>query len=134
MPSGTGFRDLACGGYHTGIQNYKTIVFELPLHCLPQLSVQVLFFVLFLQMESVPRAVAIRHDGSLVSWGSDLDDDDEPGGQVSESPAGTDFLKVGAFSYGSMALKTDGSMVVWGSDEYGKQVSAAPKKKADQLC
>ena len=52
-------------------------------------------------------------------------------GQVSETPDGTDFLKVGAFSYGSMALKTDGSMVMWGSDEYGKQVSAAPNLQVD---
>ena len=60
-----------------------------------------------------------------MSWGSDLDDDDQPGGQVSGTPAGTEFLKVGTFAYGSMALKTDGSMVVWGSDKF-KQVSAAP--------
>ena len=61
-----------------------------------------------------------------MSWGFDLDKDDQPGGQVSETPAGTDFLKVGASTFCSMALKTDGTMVVWGSDEYGKQVSAAP--------
>ena len=83
-------------------------------------------FQLFARAPSAPCAVAIRHDGSLVSWGHDLDWDDEPGGQVSETPAGTDFLKVGAFEFGSIALKTDRSMVVWGSDGYGKQVSAAP--------
>ena len=66
-----------------------------------------------------------------MSWGSDLDHDDQPGGQVEGTPAGTDFLKVGAFSFGSMALKTDGTMVVWGSDEYGKQVSAAPNLQVD---
>ena len=78
--------------------------------------------------------MAIRHDGSLVSWGSDLDHDDhkqQPAGQVSGTPAGTDFLRVGAFSYGSMALKTDGSMNLWGSDEYGQVVSAAPNLQVD---
>ena len=30
MPSGTGFRDLACGSYHTGIQeHFADIAFEL---------------------------------------------------------------------------------------------------------
>ena len=66
-----------------------------------------------------------------MSWGRNVDNDGEPGGQVSGTPAGKDFLKVGAFAYGSMALKTDGAMVVWGSDEYGQQVSAAPNLQVD---
>ena len=81
---------------------------------------------MYARAPSTPYAVAIQHDGSLVSWGSDLDDEDKPAGQISGTPAGTDFLEVGAFTFGSMALKTDGTMVVWGSDEFGKQVSDAP--------
>ena len=66
MPSGTGFRDLACGGYHTGIQNYKTIVFELHLmHCLPQLSVQVLFLFCFCKGKVFPAQLL---SGTMAAW------------------------------------------------------------------
>ena len=115
------------------VSQYSTILCLL--HWLPfhfALTFVHLFFPCFvLHAIKMPGtfAVAVRGDGSLVSWGSDLDDDDQPGGQVSGTPPGTDFLKIGAFEFGSMALKTDGTMVVWGSDKYGKQVSAAPQKR-----
>ncbi|AKL72578.1 Regulator of chromosome condensation (RCC1) repeat [Actinobacteria bacterium IMCC26256] len=68
------------------------------------------------------HSVALRTDGSLVSWG-------EPSGgiygQVSDTPSGTDFTQVSAGRFHSVALKSDGSLVSWGMDIYS-QVSSTP--------
>ncbi|MSX32901.1 MAG: hypothetical protein F2736_05695 [Actinobacteria bacterium] len=68
------------------------------------------------------HSVALRTDGSLVSWGKP-----EGGiyGQVSDTPSGTDFTQVSAGRFHSVALKSDGSLVSWGMDIYS-QVSSTP--------
>ena len=61
--------------------------------------------------------LALKADGSLVSWGHDAD------GVVSFTPPGTDFVAVAANGH-SVALKSDGSLVAWGSPH--SVVSDAP--------
>jgi hypothetical protein len=53
-------------------------------------------------------SLALKTDGSLVSWGS-----------VNDTPEGTDFAAVAAGLNHSIALKSDGSLVAWGTDNYG---------------
>ena len=63
--------------------------------------------------------LALRANGSIVSWGSDGH------GLVSQTPAGTGYTAVAAGHGHSLALKADGSIVSWGDDRYG-QVSQTP--------
>jgi hypothetical protein len=49
-----------------------------------------------------------------VAWGQD----DE--GQVSNTPAGTDFVAVSAGLFYSVALRADGSLVAWGDNLWGQ--------------
>ena len=56
------------------------------------------------------HSVAVRSDGSLVSWGNDDD------GQVSNTPTGALFFMATAGANFSVALKIDGSLVSWGID------------------
>lgn len=65
------------------------------------------------------HGVALRIDGSLVSWG------DDSFSQVSSTPTGTDFVQVSAGYWHSVALRTDGSLVSWGWDGYS-QVASTP--------
>ncbi|HUQ70761.1 MAG TPA: hypothetical protein VM165_14625 [Planctomycetaceae bacterium] len=78
---------------------------------------------------------AIRTDGTLVSWGTDLlDYHVGPGGlledvtftgQISDTPAGT-FTAVAAGLFHSVAIRTDGTLASWGGlDEFG-EVSDTP--------
>src|SRR5437660_418319 len=53
------------------------------------------------------HSVAIRTDGTLISWG------DDSVGQVSGTPAGT-YLAVAAGDYHSVAIRSDGTLVSWG--------------------
>ena len=53
--------------------------------------------------------VALKIDGSLVSWGLDVD------GQVRDIPTGAGFVAVAV----GLALKSDGSLVSWGYDGHG---------------
>ena len=72
------------------------------------------------------HSVALRTDGSLVSWGNpDGGDYGQNYGQVSETPSGTDFTQVSAGRFHSVALKSDGSLVSWGMNIYS-QVSSTP--------
>ncbi len=73
----------------------------------------------FVEVSSSLHSVALKTDGSLVSWGNDLFR------QVSDTPTGKDFVSVSATGYHSVALKTDGSLVSWGNDLFG-QVSNTP--------
>jgi hypothetical protein len=63
--------------------------------------------------------VALRSDGSIVSWGRD------DAGQVSGTPGGNNFIAITAGNKHSVALRSDGSLVAWGSDEFG-QITTLP--------
>lgn len=65
------------------------------------------------------HSVALKSDGSLVSWG------DDSNGQVSGTPTGTEFSAVATGGWHSVAFKSDGSLVSWGEDGCG-QVSGTP--------
>ena len=56
-------------------------------------------------------SVALRQDGSLVSWGNDEHN------QVSDTPEGYDFVVVLAGERHSTAIRQDGSIVVWGRND-----------------
>jgi alpha-tubulin suppressor-like RCC1 family protein len=51
---------------------------------------------------------ALATDGSIVAWGSDTY------GQITNVPAGTDFLQVVAGDKHAVALRSNGSVVSWG--------------------
>jgi hypothetical protein len=68
---------------------------------------------------SASHCVALKSDGSLISWGLDNY------GQVSNTPAGTGFRAVAAGVGHSVAVKSDGSLIAWGWNVYG-QVSDTP--------
>ena len=53
------------------------------------------------------HSVALRCDGSLVTWGIDGN------GLVRDTPTGAEFDAVAAGSGHSVALKSDGSLVSW---------------------
>jgi len=55
------------------------------------------------------HSLALRVDGSLVSWGS-----------ISEAPLGNDFVAIASGSGHNLALKADGSLTAWGGTAYGK--------------
>jgi alpha-tubulin suppressor-like RCC1 family protein len=55
------------------------------------------------------HSLALRVNGSLVSWGS-----------ISEAPSGNDFVAIASGSGHNLALKADGSLVAWGGTAYGK--------------
>jgi lysophospholipase L1-like esterase len=65
------------------------------------------------------HSVALRTEGTLVSWG--LDDF----GQVSGTPTGCCFTAIAAGGKTSMALRSDGTLVSWGLDDNGS-VSGTP--------
>lgn len=64
-------------------------------------------------------SLAIRSDGSIAAWGYDGQK------QVSNVPAGNDFVSVDGGEFFAVALKADGSIVAWGYDRWG-QVSGVP--------
>jgi hypothetical protein len=55
------------------------------------------------------HSLALRADGSLVSWGS-----------ITEAPSGNDFVAIASGSGHNLAIKADGSLVAWGGTGYGK--------------
>ena len=57
--------------------------------------------------------------GSLMAWGYD------DYGQVSNTPAGDDFVVVSVGTYHNVVLKSNGSLISWGRDDHG-QVSSSP--------
>jgi len=59
--------------------------------------------------------VALKSDGSLLSWGNDTY------GQVSDTPTGTNFVAVAAGNHHSIAVSSDGSLACWGVDDGGTQ-------------
>jgi len=65
------------------------------------------------------HSVALKTDGSLVSWG------DDTYGQVSDTPVGTGFKTLAAGFYHGVAINSDRSLVSWGWDSYG-QVTDTP--------
>ncbi len=62
------------------------------------------------------HCVALKGDGSIVSWGYSL-----PG-----QPTGTGFRKVSAGGYHSLAIRSDGSIAAWGSVDLNGLLSGAP--------
>jgi hypothetical protein len=64
------------------------------------------------------HSLALKSDGSLVSWGNDF------AGSISNKPAGNDFIAIAVNDH-SLALKSDGSIVSWGWD-FNRQVSNTP--------
>ena len=79
----------------------------------------VVVIVATLGVPTVSAGVGYLDESGIVSWGRD------DWGQVSDTPAGTDFAAVAAGYIHSLALKTNGSLVAWGRDNYG-QVSGTP--------
>ncbi len=65
------------------------------------------------------HSVAIRNDGTLVSWGDDLDK------QISNTPNGYNFVQVSAGDFHSVALRADGTIISWGSNS-DNQISNTP--------
>lgn len=65
------------------------------------------------------HSLALRDDGTIVSWGGDTS------GQVSDTPEGSLFTAISAGSGHSFALRNDGTIVSWGHDSGGK-VSDTP--------
>jgi hypothetical protein len=65
------------------------------------------------------HSVALRSDGSLVSWGLNnyWDTDIPSNGVVASTPIGTGFVAVSAARYHCVALRSDGSLVAWGSND-----------------
>ena len=60
----------------------------------------------------VATSVALRSDGTIVSWGSDIF------GLVSGTPAGT-FSAVAAGNNHCVAIRADGTLVSWGNSDFG---------------
>ncbi len=65
------------------------------------------------------HSVALKADGSLLSWGVS-DGGIYDYGQVTSTPVGNDFTKISSENNHIIALKTDGSIVGWGSDDKGQ--------------
>lgn len=63
-------------------------------------------------------AVALRADGSLVSWGDDNTIENS-------TPAGTDFIAISAGEQHAIALRANGSVVGWGRNNKG-QINPPP--------
>ena len=57
--------------------------------------------------------IALRKDGSIVSWGQE-------GGGLDRPPPGRDFVAIAAGLNLGLALKSDGSVVAWGPDFFGQ--------------
>lgn len=64
-------------------------------------------------------SLAVRPEGSIAAWG------DDDAGQVSEAPAGNDYVAVAGGLHFAVALRDNGTVVAWGDDRYG-QVSEVP--------
>src|SRR5262249_54785533 len=61
----------------------------------------------------------IRTDGSLVVWGKNFNQN------LSNVPAGNDFVAIAAGGFQNLALRSNGAIVCWGDDRYG-QVTNTP--------
>ena len=60
------------------------------------------------------HSLALRKDGTVVAWGSDVY------GQCTIPPDVTKVVAVAASSSHSLALKGDGTVVAWGDNSYGQ--------------
>jgi alpha-tubulin suppressor-like RCC1 family protein len=58
------------------------------------------------------HALALRHDGSVLSWGN------IPAGQTNVAPGLSNVVAVAAGRYHSLALKSDGKVVAWGYNSF----------------
>jgi PKD repeat protein len=65
------------------------------------------------------HSLALRSDGSIIGWGSNVDENGSWSGQATPPP-GNDYTDVAAGHYYSLALKSDGSIVGWGYNNYGQ--------------
>ena len=64
--------------------------------------------------------IALKDDGTLYSWGSDICN------RISGTPKGSGYISVSSEYDHCIALKYDGTLHSWGDDEYN-QVSDTPK-------
>ena len=64
-------------------------------------------------------SLAVRSGGAIVAWG------DNDARQVSNVPAGNDYVAVDGGLHFAVALRSNGTVVAWGDDRYG-QVSDVP--------
>ncbi|MFC2134745.1 MopE-related protein [Bacteroidota bacterium] len=62
------------------------------------------------------HSLALKSDGSIVSWGGDSGPYWYYGNE--SPPNGTDFVAIAASPFHSLALKSDGSIVGWGGRNY----------------
>jgi alpha-tubulin suppressor-like RCC1 family protein len=107
-PTDGGYVDVAAGGYHClAVKADGTLIAwgdndygqcDVPVGTYQAVDAGYLF------------SAALRTDGSLAAWGLDQY------GEVSEVPAGNDFVDVWCGMYYGVAKRADGSLVYWGAD------------------
>jgi alpha-tubulin suppressor-like RCC1 family protein len=73
------------------------------------------------------HCVALRADGSLIAWGANSNYWSKVTreiygdyGQVTDTPAGNDFVAIAAGSHHNVAMKADGTVVCWGRNDKGQ--------------
>lgn len=67
------------------------------------------------------HSLAVKSDGSVISWGAGFTNTTAPNLGQSIIPAGlTGVKEVAAGAFHSLALKHDGTVVAWGSNSYGE--------------
>ena len=60
------------------------------------------------------HALALKKDGSLVSWGRD------DYGQVTSTPTGSNFVAIACGYDHSVALRSDGTLAAWGFNAFNQ--------------
>jgi hypothetical protein len=68
------------------------------------------------------HSFGLKSDGSIIGWGYDNLN------QLSEIPAGTDFVDVASGTFHGLGIKVDGSIVAWGNNGLGQ---ASPPEGQD---
>ncbi len=60
--------------------------------------------------------LALRADGSLISWGTFDDEDSDSTHVIDDTPEGNDFIAIAAGGFHSLALHQNGSIAAWGKN------------------
>lgn len=66
------------------------------------------------------HSVGLKSDGTVIAWGSNLDDYGNYVGQCIVPQPNANFVAVSAGYLHTLALKSDGSIVAWGSNNRGQ--------------